>query len=347
MILNERKIKILEAIINDYIVTAEPIGSRTIAKKYNLGISSATIRNEMSDLEELGFIMQPHTSAGRVPSDKGYRLYVDRLMNFRELTENESEFLQEIIKTNINHIDYLMQQTAKALSLLTNYTTIVSEPKLKKIKIKHIQLIPFDEKSIVAVMVTDNKIVKNHVINVDKAPNDETLNEISNKLNEYLKNCLPEQIDSTFLDKFISDFGEYGKLVNSVFSAFFEGIKSKNDVHLYTSGFKNILAFPEFSDIEKAKILFQTFEEKDMLITLLGNNSFESNNSIQVLIGNENDMEQMKDCSIIRTDYTVGDGLYGSIGIIGPTRMDYSQVVSILTGIVKSIDIVIKALSGG
>lgn len=347
MILNERKIKILEAIINDYIITAEPIGSRTIAKKYNLGISSATIRNEMSDLEELGFIMQPHTSAGRVPSDKGYRLYVDKLMNFRELTQNEADFLQELIKNNINHIDYLMQQTAKALSVLTNYTTVVSEPKSKKIKIKHIQLIPFDEKSVVAVMVTDNKIVKNHVINVDKAPDNDTLNKISNKLNECLKNCSSEQIDKIFLDKLISDFGEHGELINLIFKTFFESVKLENDIHLYTSGVKNILAFPEFSDIEKAKAIFQALEEKDMLITLLGHNNIEANNSIQVLIGTENDMEQMKDCSIIRTDYTFGDGLYGTIGIIGPTRMDYSQVISILNGIVKSINAVISALSDG
>ena len=168
MNLNERKTKILEAIITGYIETGEPIGSRTIAKNYDLGISSATIRNEMSDLEELGLITQLHTSSGRIPSDKGYRLYVDNLMGHRELTDEETKFLQNVIVNNINHMDYLMEQTAKALSMLTNYPTIISKPKIEKEKIKHIQLVSLDETSIIAVVVTENKTVKNYIVPVDK-----------------------------------------------------------------------------------------------------------------------------------------------------------------------------------
>lgn len=348
MILNDRKIKILEAIINDYIETAEPIGSRTIAKKYNLGISSATIRNEMSDLEELGFIVQPHTSAGRVPSDKGYRLYVDRLMHFRELTQEESKFLQNIITQNINHIDYLMQQTAKAIALLTNYTTVVSEPKSRRTKVKHVQLVPLDEKSIIAVVVTDSKAIKNHVIRIESEFNIEQLNKISLLLNECIKNEIKfENICESVLNNFENKNGKYTSIVQDVIHAMLETIKTEDDIHLYTSGARNILEFPEFSNLEKAKTIFQTLEEKELLITLLGKNNLECDDSIQILIGNENDLEQFHDCSIIRTDYRFGGNSFGSIGIIGPTRMDYSQVVSILNGIVKNINDVIKALSSG
>lgn len=347
MILNDRKIKILEAIINDYIATAEPIGSRTIAKKYNLGISSATIRNEMSDLEELGFIVQPHTSSGRIPSVKGYRLYVDRLMHSRELTSEETILFQNIISSNINHIDYLMQQTAKALAMLTNYTTIVSEPKSKCSKIKHIQLVPLDESSIIAVIVNENKSVKNHVIRMKDVPNIEELNKISAVINQYMKhNCINEMKYNIKEDN--NEFSKENlELIKLVLKTVSETFKQENNVQLYTSGVKNILAFPEFSDLEKAKIIFQTLEEKDMLITLLDQRNNEYNDSIQILIGDENNLEQMKDCSIIKTEYKLGDDSFGSIGIIGPTRMNYAQVVSVLNGIVKNINDVIKVLSGG
>ena len=170
MKLNDRKIKILEAIITDYVATAEPVGSRTIAKKYDLGISPATIRNEMSDLEEMGLIEQPHTSAGRIPSQMGYRMYVDNMMHKRVLTSEEVEFLKNAISLNVDRIEYLMQQTAKALSMLTNYTTIVTEPKSTRVKIKHIQLVPIDNNTVAAVVVTDSKAIKNHIIKAKAIP---------------------------------------------------------------------------------------------------------------------------------------------------------------------------------
>lgn len=346
MILNERKIRILEAIINDYIETAEPIGSRTIAKKYDLGVSSATIRNEMSDLEELGLIVQPHTSSGRVPSSKGYRLYVDRLMNRRELTKEQSEFLQDVITQNINQIDYLMKQTAKALSAMTKYTTVVSEPKTKKAAVKHVQLVPLDEKSVIAVIVTDNKVIKNHVINIDNVPEIEGLNKISNVVNDIIKSYPPEQIKRDMNKDLSESLGEYEELIKAVFKAVFEVIREEEDVSFYTSGVNNILDFPEFADLEKAKSLFKALEEKETLIDLLDKNANTNDSQIQILIGDENDTELLKDCSIIKTKYNVGNAV-GTIGIIGPTRMDYAQTVAVLNAIVKNINDVIKALSSG
>ncbi len=344
MILNERKIKILEAIINDYIKTAEPIGSRTIAKKYELGISSATIRNEMSDLEEMGFIVQPHASSGRVPSDKGYRLYVDTLMKYRELTKEETIFLQQMVLNNINQVDFLMQEIAKSIAVLTKYTTIVSEPIFVKTKIKHIQLVPLDENSIILLLVTDSKAVKNHVINQKCAPNYESLTEMSIMLNKYLIGLTFEDIDEQLARNILEKHREYSDTLINVLDTILNVIKQEDDRQIYTSGVKNILAFPEFSNLDKARALFQTLEEKEMLITLLGK---ESGDTIQIVIGSENNMDQMKDCSIIRANYKIGSHNFGNIGIIGPTRMDYVQVVSILNGIIKNINNVLGTLTGG
>ncbi|MDR2648681.1 MAG: heat-inducible transcriptional repressor HrcA [Clostridiales bacterium] len=342
--MNDRKIKILEAIINDYIETAEPIGSRTIAKKYDLGISSATIRNEMSDLEDMGFIIQPHASAGRIPSDKGYRLYVDRLMRRRELTEEEARFLRRVIASNINQIDYMMQETARAIALLTNYATIVSEPTVKKTRIRHIQFVPVDERSFAMVLVTDSKVVKNHIIYMDNTPDEETLQKLSKLVNDNLRDYSFEDIDAEAVSRLAASAGENKDAVMAVLHAVVNVIQAEDDVQIYTSGVKNILSFPEFSDVGKAKAMFQALEEKDMLITLLGKNHSEK---IQVVIGAENNLALLEDCSVIKANYNVGGQNFGSIGVIGPKRMDYSQAVSVLSGILKHINAVIKALSGG
>lgn len=342
MVLNERKIRILEAIINDYIATAEPIGSRTIVKKYDLGISSATVRNEMSDLEDLGLIIQPHASSGRIPSDKGYRLYVDSMMRYRELTGDEVDFLREIISNNIKQIDYLMKETAKAISILTNYTTIISEPYVKTAGIKHVQLVPFDENSIIAVLVTDTKAVKNIVVNLNENISYETLNMLSLGLNSHLSGLPLEDISIS--TDFLQKFPGKEKVVEAVLSAIIMELQEKEDVQIYTSGTKNILAFPEFSNIERAKEIFQALEEKRLLVTLLGQGG---TGDIEIVIGDENNISQMKNCSIIKANFQIGDSRAGGIGIIGPTRMDYSQVASILNGIVKKINSALKALSGG
>ncbi|MDR1541481.1 MAG: heat-inducible transcriptional repressor HrcA [Clostridiales bacterium] len=343
MLLNDRKIRILEAIINDYILTAEPIGSRTIAKKYGLGISSATIRNEMSDLEDMGFIIQPHASAGRVPTDKGYRLYVDRLMRRRELTDEEARFLQSVIANNINQIDYMMQETARAIAVLTKCAIVVSEPQVKKTTIKHIQLVPVDEQAFVMVLVTDSKVVKNHLIYLDQVPDEQALARMSAFINESLRELCVEDIDSSLAKKLASQFGHEEDALYAVLNAIAAVMQSEDDVQIYTSGVRNILSFPEFSDLEKAKAMFKALEEKDMLITLLGKNSSEK---IQVVIGSENNLELLEDCSVIKANYHVSGQNFGSIGIIGPKRMDYSQAVAVLNGILKHLSAVIKALSG-
>lgn len=343
MTLNDRKIKILKAIITDYIATAEPVGSRTIARKYDLGISPATIRNEMSDLEEMGFIEQPHTSAGRIPSQKGYRLYVDNMMHARSLTNEEAELLKNTISLNVSRVEYLMQQTAKALAMLTNYTTIVTEPKSTKIRIKHIQLVPIDKGTVAAVIVTDSKAIKNHIIRAKSVPDSDGLYKMSNAVTDIIKDRSIEDIDRECVAELIGRFKEYSELITKVFKAVISTARYEEDVHFYTSGVRNLLGFPEFSNIEKAKNIFQAFEEKDMLITLLGKGD-NTADKIQIMIGGENNMEELKDCSVVKANYRFGKNSVGRIGVIGPTRMNYSQTVSILDEIVKKLDGIIDAM---
>ncbi len=344
MALNDRKIQILQAIINNYIETAEPVGSRTIAKKYNLGISSATIRNEMSDLEEMGFILQPHASSGRIPSDMGYRLYVDHLMQKKELGEEEQRYLQSIISRDISQIDFLMEETAKALSVLTNYTTIISEPKGQRTRMKQIRLIPLDSVSVLLVIATEGNFIKNHVIKMGCVPTEEKIFDIGFCLNRLLQGCALREIDTLLVARMQEELWEYRELLPPILKAIETTMRSAEKVQLHMSGTKNILAFPEFADIQKAKSLFQALEEKDVLVTLLEESK---NNDLQVLIGSENTVQSMQDCSVITATYKMGDNTRGTIGIVGPTRMDYSQVISILNGMVQNIEKVLKNLSDG
>ena len=337
MSLNDRKIKILEALITDYIVTGEPVSSRTIAKHYDLGISSATIRNEMSDLEEMGFIVQPHASSGRVPSDKGYRLHVDRIAELRELTNEETEYLKNVILGNTTHMEYLMKETAKAISVLTNYATIVSEVGLQKISIKYIQLMPMDSGAIVVTVITINKLIKNRVLNVSESPDIDMLNELTMILNKLLSGKTVEDMDGIIIE----ETSVHKSLLESVLATIREILTTEQEIEIFTSGVNNMLAFPEFNDIEKAKAIFKTFEEKEVLINLLDKNT---SDSVQVVIGSENSLEEMKDLSLIRANYKIGNQPLGTIGIVGPKRMDYFTVTSVLNAVVKNVNSVLYAL---
>ncbi len=344
MALNDRKIQILQAIINDYIETAEPVGSRTIAKKYNLGISSATIRNEMSDLEEMGLILQPHASSGRIPSDTGYRLYVDHLMQQKELTPEEKRYLQSVVARDISQIDYLMEESAKALSLLTNYTTFVSEPVGQRTRIKQIRLLPFDNSSVLLIIATGDNFIKNHVIKMDSVPSEEQIFRMGIALSRMLQGCALTEIDGKVVSRMQADLQEYQELLQPILNAIEVTMRAAEKVQVHMSGAKNMLAFPEFADVQKAKSLFQTLEEKEQLVTMLKENA---DNDIHIMIGSENNVQGMQDCSVITATYKMGDDTRGTIGIVGPTRMDYSQVVSVLNGMVQSIEKVLRNLSDG
>jgi len=341
MNLSVRKIKILEAIITDYIETAEPIGSRTIAKKSGLGISSATIRNEMSDLEDLGLISQPHTSSGRIPSGLGYRLYVDSMMQSKQLSSDEALFLQKMIIDNIYQIEFMMQETARTLSRLTRYPAIVSEPHLKKTKIKHVQLVPLDEKSLLLVLVTDTNAAKNQIVNVTAAPGYETLVQLSFHLNKCIAGLTIREISREVIDQMLQFFGKDAHILMPILGAISAIIQAEDDVRVFTSGVKNILAFPEFADIRKAEEMFQALEDRESLMEILGQDTIPG---IQIAIGEENSIDLLKSCSLIRANYTIDNQSTGCIALIGPMRMDYAQAVSVISGVLQNMQSVTHAL---
>ncbi len=343
MDMNERKVKILEAIIRDYIQTGDPVGSRTLSKKYDLGVSSATIRNEMADLEELGLILQPHTSAGRIPSDKGYRLYVDNLMQKTHLHPEMERIIVEMIQEKVNRIDTLIEETAKLISMLTNYATIASTPTISQARIKHLQLVPVDERNVACVIVTDTNSVKNHIIRTPKALDNQLCTVLSNILNEGLKGVTLKDISLDKIKLSIEKkLNEYSDIAEDVLQAIHDTLEEDAVPDIFIRGATNILDFQDFNDKDKTREILKLLEEKPYLIELLDNSP---SNAIAIRIGEENIFTPMKDCSVVTTSYTVGPYTLGNIGIIGPTRMDYGQVVSVLEYVSKYITSMLSSLN--
>lgn len=347
MDLSERKLKILEAIISDYISEGEPIGSRTIAKNYSLGVSSATIRNEMSDLEDLGLIIQPHASSGRIPSDRGYRLYVDNLLSNKKPTDNyEISVLSEIISNNINKIEILMEETAKAISLLTNYVAVVSTPlsNFSNLKIRHLQLVPVDQSSLLLVMVFQNSEVRNVMINLDSTKYSYTLDYLNNTtiaLNSVLGGISLDEINDGTILELVDLLNGDDSLINLIIKNLID-VDSSSEGQIYTKGVNNILTYPEFSaNMDKAKEVFKAIEQKDLLKDIVNKGDEEN---LEIVIGSENDIVEMKDFSIIKARYNVGNNKYGNIGIIGPKRMNYAQTIAVLNKIVANINCALESL---
>ena len=334
--LDERKTKILNAIIRNYLETGEPVGSRTISKYTDLNLSSATIRNEMADLEELGYILQPHTSAGRIPSDKGYRFYVDHLM---EEKNREVDDMKQFVIEHTEKMEQVLQKVAKVLAANTNYATMVSAPSYHRNKVKFIQLSNVDEEQILAVIVTEGNMVKNKIIPVSEPLDNETMLKLNILLNSNLNGLALEEINLATIAKLKGQAGIHSELVGSVIDAVAEVIHSEDEVEIYTSGATNIFRYPELSDNGKASELISTFEEKQQLSDLV-NQTLENSDSkgIQVYIGQETPIQSMKDCSVVTATYELGEGLQGTIGIIGPKRMDYENVLKTLKTLTEQLD---------
>ena len=336
MQLSERKIKIMQAIIRNYLETGEPVGSRTISKYTDLNLSSATIRNEMSDLEEMGYILQPHTSAGRIPSDKGYRLYVDTMMQEKD---KELEELKEMMLEKEGKMDHLLKQVAKLLAVNTNYASMISVPAVHQNKLKFIQLSRVDINQLLAVIVMEGNVIKNNILPVDEELNDETILKLNILLNTNLSGLAVEDINLATITRMKQQAGIHSDIVSDVIDAIAEGIKQEEDLEIYTSGANNIFKYPELADQQKASELINTFEEKEKLSELVQESlSDENNTGIQVYIGNENQIQSMQDCSVVTATYELGEGMRGTIGIIGPKRMDYDKVVGTLKTITHQLD---------
>ena len=334
--MSERKLKILHAIIQNYLETGEPVGSRTISKYTDLNLSSATIRNEMADLEEMGYIIQPHTSAGRIPSDKGYRLYVDMLMEEKEQELNE---MQDQMLDKADKMDQLLKQAAKVLATNTNYATMVSTPMNNSNKIKFIQLSMVDEEQVIAVIVLGGNVIKNKIIEVGETLSNENLLKLNMLLNTTLNGMSIEEINLGLIARLKEQAGIHSQVVGYVLDAVADAIHVDDDMRIYTSGATNIFKYPELSDNQSAQEIISAFEEKQQLSELVTQTlAQDENTGIQVYIGDETPVQTMRDCSVVTATYELGDGMKGTIGIIGPKRMDYEHVLKSMKRLQTELD---------
>lgn len=341
MELDERKLKILKAIICNYLETGEPVGSRTISKYTDLNLSSATIRNEMADLEEMGYILQPHTSAGRIPSDKGYRLYVDSMLREKE---REVEDMKEVLLEKADKLENLLKQAARVLAVSTNYTTMITGPQYSSKKVKFLQLSEVDAGQLLAVIVLEGNIVKNKIIRTAEEIGKETLLKLNILLNTCLQGLNMNEINLPLIQQMKEQAAGHSTVVSDILDAISQAVTEQDDVEIFTSGATNILKYPELNDTEKASSLLGALEEKQQLGELMSKipDSPGEQHGIQVFIGDETPLESMKDCAVVTATYRIDEGVYGKVGIIGPKRMDYERVVASLQSLMSQLDDIFK-----
>ena len=341
MELDERKKKILQAVIRNYLETGEPVGSRTISKYTDLNLSSATIRNEMSDLEEMGYILQPHTSAGRIPSDKGYRFYVDQIMQEKEQEVTE---IKELMIQRVDRVELVLKKLAQLLATNTNYAALISGPQYHRNKLKFIQLSMMDDRKLLIVTVVEGNLIKNTMVDVPRNISREELLNLNILLNSALNGLTIEEINLDVISRLKEQAGVHSSLVDTVLTEVARAIRAdEEDLQIYTSGATNIFKYPELSDGDRASELLKAFEQKDVLQELITDvNEASDETGIQVYIGNETPVQTMKDCSVVTANYDLGEGIRGTIGIIGPKRMDYEKVLGTLKNLMKQLDATFK-----
>ncbi len=326
--LTERQKLILRVVVDDYILTAEPVGSRTISKRREITFSPATIRNEMADLEEMGFLIQPHTSAGRIPSHKGYRFYVDHVMTLRKLSAGMIEKIKKMYSERFVEFEQLIQHTAVVLSGLTNYTAIVLGSDLFDAKLKHIQLLPLTERTAVAIIVTNTGHVENRKVSVPEGISLSEMEKLVNLLNDKLYGVPIYQLNERLHSEISQELKVHLEQYREGMIILEQALVRNQEDRIFLEGTTNIFSQPEFRDVEKVRSLFELLERHDRIQEILASNTGQT--GVQVKIGDENDDEAISDCSIITASYCIGDRPVGSLSILGPTRMEYSKVISIL-----------------
>ena len=340
LILDDRKQEILKSIVANYLETGEPVGSRTISKMGSLNLSSATIRNEMSDLEEMGYVVQPRTSAGRVPTDKGYRFYVDQVMSEKV----DSDKSQGALLERVDKLENLLMQVAKVLAYNTQYASIVTSPRLRNKQVKFIQLSQVDEERLVAVIVVGDNVAKNQLIRVQRPLDNEEVLKFNILLNTFLQGISVDEINIELMQtmKRQAGEGEYADILEAIFEGIVDAVHQAEETHIYTSGASNILKYNELGDINKATALLETFEEQTGLSELADEALKSDDKNIQIYIGDESPVQNMRDCSIVTSTYELPEGAKGTIGIIGPKRMDYKKVVSTLKSLTDELDTIFR-----
>ncbi|MEA4897939.1 heat-inducible transcriptional repressor HrcA [Bacillota bacterium Meth-B3] len=327
MRMDERKFLILQAIIDDYIMTAVPVGSRTISRKQGVGFSPATIRNEMSDLEELGYLDQPHTSSGRVPSPKAYRLYVDHLLKVSEVGREDAERISAYLHQRATQVEQVIKRAAQVLSDITQYTALVTAPEVEALRIVRVQLVPVSASKALVIVVTSAGLIKDAVIRVPEALGSHHLYELSQMLTNQLHGLSLSEVRRRFAELFVG-MKENRRLLAGVLEVIENRLEDEAKGEVMVGGSANLLSHPEYADVEKAKHFLSVLESREKLYPLLkqaGAMEF------TIRIGPENDLPELSECSLVTVGYHMGKQAGGTIGIIGPTRMDYGRVLSVLS----------------
>ena len=335
MALTDRKLLILQAIIDDYILTGIPVGSRTLSKREDIRFSSATIRNEMADLEEEGYLEQPHTSAGRLPSDKAYRLYVDTLMRTSRLSENEIRYIRGYFSDKMGEIESAINNTAKVLSDITNLTSVVMTPQISKVKLNRIQLVKLSGHCALLVIVFNTGHLKDVMIHVPEDMDSSYLDMISNMISERVRGLtLPQAMNE--INKIMNgDLAIHREFIDNILTAVRSKSVEQTGKQIILGGTQNIFNHPEYRDVEKARNFLKLIETKEPLYNML---SQSTDMEFTIRIGKENEIDELKDMSVITATYRVGDTNLGSFGVIGPTRMNYAKVLSVMNLVGASIN---------
>ncbi|MGC7846201.1 heat-inducible transcriptional repressor HrcA [Desulforudis sp. 1088] len=338
--MDERKQKILSAIVQDYIATAEPVGSRTIARKYQMGVSPATIRNEMADLEEQGYLEQPHTSAGRIPSQKGYRYYVDHLMQPAALSNEEKHMIRASYQAKVDGITQVIKLTGNILSQLTAYTSLVVSAPEGAGEIRYVQLVRLAPGKAMLLVVLEPGKVRHRTLAIPENIGDEDLKTISEVFNAKIKGCHTTDIKKTLMRELYAELIKHKSLVNMVLDLLQESEKKKEE-RIYLGGLVNMLSQPEFSNVERVKTLMSLLEQENFCYELLGG---DCGGKLSVRIGEEIKREDVRDCSIVSSRYVVDGQPSGSLAVLGPTRMDYAKVVAVIEYLTENLSTVLNKL---
>lgn len=338
--LTDRQLLILQVIVDDFIQNAQPVGSRSLAKKDEISYSSATIRNEMADLEELGFIEKTHTSSGRIPSEKGYRYYVDHLLSPQKLAHQDIHKIKSIFAERIYEMELIVKNSAKILSELTDYTAIVLGPTARDHKLKKIQIVPLNKEAAIAIIVTDTGHVENKMFHLPESLDSSDIEKLVNILNERLTGVSLDRLNDNIFKEIAVLLRQHIHHYDTILYNLSDSLKLIHNEKLFFGGKTNMLSQPEFHDIDKVRNLLRLIEQEDDFYEILRKNP----TGIHIRIGRENNNTAMEDCSLITATYSVGKEQLGSIAILGPTRMKYSRVVSLLQVLAKDLSTVLTEL---
>ncbi|GAB4171290.1 MAG: heat-inducible transcriptional repressor HrcA [Geothermobacteraceae bacterium] len=326
--LSERNRTILEAIIEEHIATAEPVGSRTVARRHPMGLSPATIRNVMADLEDLGYLRSPHTSAGRVPTEKGYRFYVDTLLQVRQLTPKEQKQLSSSYQLRGHKVEEVLRDVSRSLSSISRYTGLVMAPRMETTVFRHIEFLPLSQGRILVILVTHSGLVQNKIIETGEPLTPRELEQISNYLNRTLTGLPIHEVKEKIFAEMEREKARYDQLLAKTLKLSRQALQGNLDGEVFIEGTSNILDQPEFANVETMRELFRAFEQKGRLIDLLTRS--QQAEGVQIFIGSETGLEGIDGCSLITSHYSNRRGTIGALGVIGPSRMNYSAVIPIV-----------------